>query len=283
MDGISLVVHTIFSNLPQILLSSFIGLLLGLVAAYVLLKIYGRNEISGGPAGKPYAPLLRKTYKLLTFLSITAVGFFIGAYIGSAKVVKKEIRSSVHAGVELVKDNIASDASTRQQMYEMLQLASKGGKAIVSFNHAVAVVTVDQMNREANRGYLMSKLTSWFAVEAIEEKLWEYEVSILFYVAVLAADKAGIDDMPTQSFDAFNMALTTWMESGFIIETEDIVNYISKFVFKFAKPAVLGLYLPFILIGLGIAIIPLIHSLILKRKLRRALPVGDDMDGKLLE
>lgn len=265
-EGIKLLFKIILNNLPTLLIWIAIGFAAGIVLAVVFNKLAKKWHIFSGPQAKPFHKYLRISYKVVSFLAVMFLVTTFCTYIGAKKIVQNEIEHAVGSGVSALETAIFQDEQTKENMYEMINVIHDAGELAQSFNHALAEAAVQEVNKKEGNGYFVSMLTKYLAVPQIEEKLWEFETAILFYATAHVAAKAGLDDISPGTYEAFTKGLNKWMESDFEASSIAIKSQITDFICGYVLPFVFGVFLPFLLIAVGIILIPVLHSFIAKKR-----------------
>ena len=264
-EGTKLLIQMIYNNLPLMLMWIAIGFFVGIVLGIILVKVFRSKGIFNRPAKSSFSIFLNTAYKPIVFLSVLILSCTFCTYIGTKKILKKEIKHGVSETVEEMRNTWLKDEETREQMYAMLDVVQKGGNYIQTFNHVVAEAAIESYNQENDHGYIMTKFNQYFMVDGLEEKLWDLEKRLLYFVTAKVAQLAGMKEGIPVDYDAFSFAMDKWMESGFETDAEEIKIGISDFIYDHTKGFVLLLYLPILLLGLAFFVIPIIHYLIAKK------------------
>ncbi|MFT4660821.1 MAG: hypothetical protein ACI8XB_001089 [Patiriisocius sp.] len=171
----------------------------------------------------------------------------------------------------LLEETFLRDEETREYIYAMAETVAKSGPYVPDFNQAVGEAAGQAITQQENSGFLMSKLTNFIVVDALADKLLEYEKAIVYFAISKIVEASGIPSGLPFGPETFSAGINAWIASDFYEDIQGIANIVSEYIYSQLKPFVFSFFIPFLLCELVVMLIPIIHFLISKRRQQKKI------------
>ncbi len=268
---LKLVFSLILNHLPYFSLMLFGGFVIGIIIGFFVTRILRKRGFFSRPGKKKGYRFLAKFYRPLLFLSILFLSMTLMTWWATGNIVEKEVNHGVESSFKYLEDNYLNDVAVRQDIYNKAELLLKGGTVLKSFNHALAPNVVKLANEHENSNFLVKKISSVISASLIEEKLLEIEKGLLFYFSAMALEKAQINPGDLYSYEIFEKGFDSWYNMEWESDSKGIKASITSLIYKQLSPFIFSLFLPFILVSLGIICLPFIDFLIYSKRNKNKL------------
>jgi len=257
----------ILNHLPHFLLMLFLGFILGLIVGFIVTRWCRKRALFSRPQKKKGYQLIAKFYRPLMFMTVLFLSMTVFTFWATSNIVKKEIHHGVESSFEYLEVHYLNDSTVKQDIYRKAELLLKGGAKLKTFNQAMGPAFLTLAADHENPSFLAEQLNRFLNVSFIEEKLIEIEKGILFYLGAKAIEKSGVEGLgELYDYDLFEKGFDKWYNLEWNTESIGLKNSISSLVNAQVSPLVFGLFLPALLIGIGLLLLPFIDYFFYSRK-----------------
>jgi hypothetical protein len=188
--------------------------------------------------------------------------------MASIRIVKNEMRKGISTYASYLEEDFFQDPENRERFIETLDVVYHSGHWVDEINEAAATSLAEGVLSESEAGWANNWLGISLGSGYIQDKLEYVEKELLTTAIVLGFAKMNIDveNDPEVVEDLFNR----WIATDYDEDMFDVEKSIADNLHSAFKPLILSMFMPWILICVGVMLIPAIdlglYGLISKRK-----------------